>query len=252
MKELISGSIESHNSPLAFFYNKKTKSPRIDPVRIMITAILASVFFLIPLAPAHSEEFGIEIQSAGVLTLQDAVSIAIAENPKIENAALDVSKAGDDIAVAKTKLLPELGFNIYELYHLTEEAFTFKEGSFGDFPIIGPIPSETTKIRTAPDFTTYLTASIAQPLSQLYDISLLVNQRRVERELFDQELRATRQEIADRVKKEYYNILKTQSGLRAKDEKIVFLTSLSKVRGHTGGLRGIYYTRERRQNPRAE
>ena len=157
------------------------------------------------------------------------MSTALAQNRNIENAALNVSKAGDDIYSAKTKFLPEFNFSIYELYHLTEEAFTFKEGAFGDFPLIGPIPPENTTISTAPNFTTYLTASVGQPLSQIYEISLFVKQRELEQKLFDQELRASRQEIADRVKKEYYNILKSQSSLRSKDEKIVFLTSLSEL-----------------------
>jgi len=182
-----------------------------------------------PGSSAISEEVIIKLQSEEVLTVQDAVFTALAQNPNIENAALDVSKAGDDIYAAKTKLFPELDFSVFELYHLTEEAFTFKEGAFGNFPGIGPIPPENTKITTAPNFTTYLTASVGQPLSQLYEISLFVKQREVEQKLFDQELRASRQDVADKVKREYYNILKSQSSLRSKDEKIVFLTSLSKL-----------------------
>lgn len=178
---------------------------------------------------AISEEVVIELETEEVLTVQDAVSIALAQNRNIENAALDVSKAGDDIYAAKTRLLPEFDFSVFELYHLTDEAFTFEEGAFGNFPIIGPIPAENTTINTAPNFTTYLTATVGQPLSQLYEISLFVKQREVEQKLFDQELRASRQEVADRVKKEYYNILKSQSSLRSKDEKIVFLKSLSEL-----------------------
>lgn len=178
---------------------------------------------------AISEEVVIELETEEVLTVQDAVSIALAQNRNIENATLDVSKAGDDIYAAKTRLLPEFDFSVFELYHLTDEAFTFEEGAFGNFPIIGPIPAENTTINTAPNFTTYLTATVGQPLSQLYEISLFVKQREVEQKLFDQELRASRQEVADRVKKEYYNILKSQSSLRSKDEKIVFLKSLSEL-----------------------
>lgn len=176
-----------------------------------------------------TEEVVIEIQGPEVLSVQDAVSIALADNRNIENAALEVSKAKDDVYAAKTRYFPIFDFSIYELYHLTEENLTFKEGAFGDFPSTGPIPPENTTISTAPDFTTYLTASVGQPLSQLYEISLLVKQRQVQEMLSDQELRASQQEVADRVKKEYYNILKSQSSLRAKDEKIVFLKSLSEL-----------------------
>lgn len=227
--ETKSGPIESYKGLLVRFCNKKIECTKLILTPLILTIILLSICSISSGGPALSEEIEIEIESAAVLTLQDAVSMAIAENPEIENASLEVSKAANDIAAAKTKLLPEFDFSVYELYHLTEEAFTFKKGEFGDFPSTGPIPPENVKIRTAPNFTTYLTASVGQPLSQLYEISLLVKQRRLERDLFDQELRATRQEIADRVKKKYYDILKTQSGLRAKGEKIVFLKSLSEL-----------------------
>ncbi len=203
---------------------------KVLALTVLIYALLSVLIYAFgPGSTAVSEEVVIEIGSEQVLTVQDAVSIALTQNRNIENASLDVSKAGDDIYAAKTKLLPEFDFSVFELYHLTEEAFTFKEGAFGNFPGIGPIPPENTKIRTAPNFTTYLTASVGQPLSQLYEISLFVKQREVEQKLFDQELRANRQEVADRVKKEYYNILKSQSSLRSKDEKIVFLKSLSSL-----------------------
>jgi outer membrane protein len=221
----LSGSCESSFLPITVIAALK----ELTLTALIYISISVLMYALNPGSTAISEEVVVEFVSKEVLTVQGAVSTALAQNRNIENAALDVSKAGDDIYAAKTKLFPEFDFSIFELYHLTDEAFTFKEGAFGDFPIIGPIPAENTTINTTPNFTTYLTASIGQPLSQLYEISLFVKQREVEQKLFDQELRASRQEIADRVKKEYYNILKSQSSIRSKDEKIVFLTSLSKL-----------------------
>ena len=122
--------------------------------------------------------------------------------------------------------MPELNLSLYEFYHLNNEAYTFDQGAFGTFPIIGPIPAENTEIATAPDFTTYLTATVAQPISQLYKISLLVKQRELQKALSDQNLRARVNDVSDEVKKQYYQILKTQSSHEATLEKIVFLSSL--------------------------
>jgi len=163
---------------------------------------------------------------AETLTLEEALSIALQDNLSVDNAVLQVQKAGDAVKAAKTKLLPEFNVSAYESYHLTDEAFTFKKGAFGDFPGIGPIPAETTKISTTPDFTTFLNATIAQPITQLYEISLYIKQRKVEQSLFGQELRSKQQEVAEDVKKEYYNILKSESSLAAEKEKILFLTEL--------------------------
>jgi hypothetical protein len=49
---------------------------------------------------------------------------------------------------------------------------TFKEGAFGTFPGIGPIPAERTTLRTDPGFKTDIYTRAAQPLSQLYRIGL--------------------------------------------------------------------------------
>ncbi len=162
----------------------------------------------------------------GVLTLDEALSIALEENLGIDNAALSVEKAGNAVKAARTRLFPEFTFNVYEFYHMTDEAFTFKKGVFGDFPGIGPVPAETTKIDTTPDFTTFMTATVGQPISQLYEISLFVKQREVEQELYNQELRSRQQEVTKNVKKEYYEILKSESSMAAVAEKIVFLREL--------------------------
>lgn len=170
-----------------------------------------------------------EIQTAEdieILTLEEALAIAISDNKNIDNALLEVEKANDAIKATRTRLFPEFDFSIYELYHLTDEAFTFQKGVFGDIAGIGPIPPETVKIQTSPDFTTFLTATVGQPISQLYEISLLVKQRQIQKELSDEDLRFRRQEVADRVKKTYYNILKYQSTLEAVREKIIFLKEL--------------------------
>ena len=194
---------------------------------VLLIVIVATIFFIGPHI-AHNEEVVEEIiiEKTSELTLEEALIIAVAENPKIENAFLEIKKADNAIWAVKTKLFPEFDFSLYEAYHITDEAFEFKQGAFGDFPIIGPIPAENTSIDTTPNFTTFITATAQQPISQLYEISLLVKQREIQKALSDQDLRANVINIADEVKREYYNILKSQSELLALDEKIVFLTSL--------------------------
>jgi len=184
------------------------------------------ILILCSLNPDTALNQEVIIEDAPLLPLEEALIIAVAENPKIKNAFLEIQKSDDAVWAIKTKLFPELDFSLYEAYHLTDESFEFKKGAFGDFKDIGPIPAENTSIATTPDFTTFITASAAQPISQLYEISLLIKQREIQKALSDQELRARVLDITDEVKKEYYTILKSQSSLAAIDEKIVFLTSL--------------------------
>ncbi|KAB2834788.1 MAG: hypothetical protein F9K51_01270, partial [Candidatus Dadabacteria bacterium] len=135
---------------------------------LICTVLALTVYCSIPGASGVEEA----ADKAETLTLEEALSIALQDNLSVDNAVLQVQKAGDAVKAAKTKLLPEFNVSAYESYHLTDEAFTFKKGAFGDFPGIGPIPAETTKISTTPDFTTFLNATIAQPITQLYEISL--------------------------------------------------------------------------------
>lgn len=197
--------------------------------RILCTIITFLALFLISNTGSLSEEIIVEqsmTEQTSEITLEEALVIAVAENPGIQNSFLEIKKAENNIWAIKTRLFPEFDFSLYEAYHLTDESFEFKQGAFGDFPVIGPIPAENTSIETTPDFTTFITATVSQPISQLYEISLLIKQREIQKALYDQEFRANVLNITDEVKNLYYKILKTQSMLEAQSEKIVFLTSL--------------------------
>ncbi len=161
-----------------------------------------------------------------ILTLEQAVDIALTNNFSVKNAALEVQKAGDDATAARTKRLPTLDFTVQERRHLTSESYEFNAGTFGTLPLIGPIPAKKTTIRTAPQFTTVVTTSATLPLSQQYRIGLGIHQSEVNQALATEQLRGQRQQIADQVKQTYYKILQTQSMLAATEENIVSLREL--------------------------
>jgi outer membrane protein TolC len=48
-----------------------------------------------------------------VLTVEQAVALAFAHNRQVQNAALEVEKAGDDVAAAQTRRWPSLNFSIH-------------------------------------------------------------------------------------------------------------------------------------------
>jgi outer membrane protein TolC len=69
-----------------------------------------------------------------VLTLEDAVSLAQANNRMVKNAQLSVSMSDDQIAEARTYRFPAL--NLYALGSqlLTPVDFSFQRGAFDSFP----------------------------------------------------------------------------------------------------------------------
>ena len=152
-----------------------------------------------------------------VLTLEQAVALAIQNNRQVHNAALEVGKKTDQVAAARTHLLPTFNVYLLESYLLTPIEFTFPQGAFGTFPNTGPIPSKDTTLKTAQHPTTAVFAQATQPLSQLYRIGLNVQLQKVGESVAHEELRLRRQSIVHDVKQLYYGILQTLSGVEALD-----------------------------------
>ena len=165
------------------------------------------------------------------LTLEQAVALALRDNPRIRSAARDVSKSAEEFAASKTRRLPSLNFEVLGTQQLTPLSFTFERGVFGTFPGIGPIPAENTKLSTPMQPTAIFTTRISQPLSQLYRTNLNLKQLRLKSELAQEELRAKQQQIVRDVKRAYFALLQTQSALQAAEENIRMYRELDRVTG---------------------
>jgi outer membrane protein len=167
----------------------------------------------------------LQIHADGVLTLEDALTLAFDNNPSVQNAGISVDKVGDELEAARTKLYPALGLGARAGRNLSDEAFTFEQGVLGT--VAGePVPPRDVEIGTQRDYGAAFSLEVKQPLVGLYRIGLDIDKLEVQDKLARQELRAKRQEIARRVKQQYYEILETQSALEATDESIAFYESL--------------------------
>jgi outer membrane protein TolC len=164
-----------------------------------------------------------------VLTLEQAVAFAVQNNVTVKNAALSVGQAEDQLTAIRTQRLPELKLVVLESHLLAPIDVTFKEGAFGTFPGIGPIPADRTTLRTDPRFATGVYARAAQPLSQLYRIGLSIEQSEVNRDLSLKQLSLQRQSVVSQVKQVYYTLLQTESALEATEESLAFLRELDRV-----------------------
>ena len=162
-----------------------------------------------------------------LMTLDDAVDLALGQNRKVKNAGLEVARAADGVAAFRALRFPQINVGVYESYNLTNEPFTFPEGSLGEVPGIGEIPTTETQIDSAQDFTTLVTARVALPVSQQYSLGLGVEQREVAEDRATQQLRSTRQSTAKNVRDLYYGLLRNQATLAATEASITYLSSLS-------------------------
>jgi len=152
-----------------------------------------------------------------MLTLEQAVALALQNNRQVYNATLEVGKKTDQAAAARTQWFPVFDVNVLESYLLTPVDFTFHQGALGTFPSTGPIPARDTTIRTERRPTTFVSAKVTQPLSQLYRIGLNVQLQEVGGAVAHEELRRQRQSVVHDVKQVYYGILQTLSSIEALD-----------------------------------
>ena len=173
----------------------------------------------------------LEARDVEVLTLDQAIAIALRGNTQIVNAELDVRRSGEDFAATRTRRLPSFKFEALGTQQLTPIDFTFEKGVFGTFPGTGPIPAENTKLTTPLKPTAIFTTRVSQPLSQLITINLNLKQLALKSEIAREELRAQRQQLVRDVKRAYFALLQTQSALESAAETIRMYKELDRVTG---------------------
>jgi outer membrane protein TolC len=164
-----------------------------------------------------------QISSASdeVLTLDQAIALALRENHAVRDAELEAGKTGDILAATRTHRLPSM--NVYAL--ATAQQFVKPEGIGNIFPGVGPFFSIGIPRRPHAAFA----GLILQPLSQQYRLGLDVKQAKLAQDTERERLRLVKQSTIDRVKQTYYGILQTQSALESIQEAITSYHELDRV-----------------------
>lgn len=163
-------------------------------------------------------------QKGEVLTLDEAISLALRDSREVKNAHLAVDKAGDAVAAARTLRLPSM-----YVYSLVSQQFlkhdAVRDSETDVFPGVGPFFSIGTTRRP----TAIFAGQILQPLSQQYRIGLDIKQAGLERDVESEKLRQAEQTIVNQVKQTYYGILQTQSALDSLLEAIRYYREMDRV-----------------------
>ena len=85
------------------------------------------------------------------VSIEQAITWALLDNPSVENAELDVDKAGHAIDEVWADYFPEMKVVVSARRNLTEQKYTFDQGVFGSFAATGPIPANDVTIKTNED-----------------------------------------------------------------------------------------------------
>jgi outer membrane protein len=146
-------------------------------------------------------------EEAPVLSMAQAVQIALDHNRPVNIAKLDIDKSMWQVAQAKTKRFPAITTYLFASGDLTHPQFTFPAGIFNtDHP---------TKINYSSGVTGWASVQAAQPLSQLYQIHLAIREQELSADYAREQYKGKRQSLAANVKQAYYAVLQTESALDA-------------------------------------
>jgi outer membrane protein TolC len=162
-----------------------------------------------------------------LLTLDEAVRIATAGNRDVQISELNVIKASETVAEARTNYLPKLNSYVLAGAPLQPINFTVPAGSFGTYPSTGPIPAKTSTIQSPQQFGAFVNASAAQPLTQLYKAKLAVQEARLGTDLAHEGVRGQQQETRRQVKEAYYQVAQLQAQVESAKAAVQALVELS-------------------------
>lgn len=147
------------------------------------------------------------------LTLDMAVDEAVAHNSSLRTADLEVRRAADEFAAARTRRFANTQVTALGGQLVTKPSVTFPAGSLGVYGATGPIPSTNERIEIPRRPAGTVNFTVAQPLSTQYQLhwQLKALERGLEGTRQDEE--KTRLEVIDQVRRAYYTVVEAQSAL---------------------------------------
>jgi len=170
-------------------------------------------------------------QGAPTLSLDEAIRLALANNRTVASTALEVDKAANDAAVARSKRLPQFQIEMQASQLLQPVDLTFPAGSFGTFAGIGPVPATDSKVTTPAGLSFVSNVQASQPLTPLFKLNLNVKLTETAQHKAAEQLRDTKLALVAEVRRTYYDIAQTESAYEANERSIALLQELSRVVG---------------------
>src|SRR6266849_279929 len=139
---------------------------------LKVACVFVTALFVLPFADAQTN-------GGAVLTLDQALILAKANNRDLKLFGLDVGKQREALGEARTHLYPRFDTSVLAAELLTPLDFTVKKGQFGTFPGTGPIPGSDTDLHTPARPIAIASVTATQPLTQLIRIHLSIADQRL-------------------------------------------------------------------------
>lgn len=166
---------------------------------------------------------------ADVLTVDQAVKVALANNRLLKITSLQLGGAKEDYLAFKTHRFPTFKTYIFASELLAPISFEVPAGQFGSYPGIGPIPATNTPITTPQQPTAYVMANVSQPLLTLYKINIGIAGKGLQVDMATQQLEGKRQAVVANVRETYYAALMAENAIEASQASIKQYQELERI-----------------------
>ena len=191
-------------------------------------AILSAGFFF-NIAEAAQSTAATSTVAAPLLTLDEALTMALASNRNVKIASLGIDASRQQFLQAKTKRFPAMNAYLFGGESLGTIGLTIKKGQFGTFQSTGPIPSQDIRISTSNTPTAFVALQVTQPLLALHKINLNIDAAKLATDQAGEQSRSTRQSIAASVRQAYYGVVQAQEAVGAVQADIQQYEELDRI-----------------------
>ena len=170
------------------------------------------------------------VASPDVLSVDDAVKIALADNRTLKIVSLNLDVQKEKLAADKTRRLPSFNTYIFGSELLSPISYFIPQGQFGCcYPGIGPIPAQNTYLTTPSKPTATVLASASQPLIQLYKINLYLRGQKLSVEQAEQQLREQKDTVVDDVRQAFYKVVQIENQIESTQASIKQYEELDRI-----------------------
>jgi len=186
---------------------------------LKVACVFVTALFVLPFADAQTN-------GGAVLTLDQALVLAKANNRDLKLFGLDVGKQREALGEARTHLYPRFDTSVLAAELLTPLDFTIKKGQFGTFSGTGPIPGSNTNLHTPARPIAIASVTATQPLTQLIRIHLFIADQRLKVDAAQLSFDQREQKLTDDVRHSYYQVLQSQIQYESQQSVVKYLEEL--------------------------
>ncbi|MGV8123199.1 MAG: TolC family protein [Candidatus Xenobiia bacterium LiM19] len=182
-----------------------------------------------PGTPVPSPSPTLKEPDGPLLTVDEALSIALKGNREIQAAALSVGRGHDAVKAVQSAKYPVVSVVARNINYGTPENFYIQPGVLGTFPVLGPLPSTRQAISSVSGTNNFYSLDILQPVTGLYKVNNMVGVQKMNLDIEKEKERGQRQSVISGVKTEYFSMLDTMNARNAAADNTVFLTDFLRV-----------------------